>query len=541
MSMTREQAVEAIIELGRRERGKDARDHFRTDSDRHSALTIKAADLHFDFSKQPFGNDALAAMLDLAEAVELGSKIEVMMSGGKVNETENRAAQHVALRGGGSDAVKIAQAEAERQRAYGFANSLRRGDIKAASGSRFTHVLHIGIGGSDLGPRLVYEALGGSSDPLSVRFLSSVDPAAFNAAIDGLDPATTLVFVVSKSFGTPETTHNFKLAREWLETELADRAAMNLVAATANRDAAIKASIPDDRIFEMWDWVGGRYSLWSCVSLSVMSAIGPEKFETLLDGAKRMDRHFASASLTGNAPVLSALTVYWHQLVCGVKSWAVVPYAYRLRLFVGWLQQLSMESLGKTAGLSGRAIEGPSGPAVWGGEGPDGQHAFFQLLHQGTEAVPVDIIAFARDSEGERQDPIVANAVAQAEALLVGRDAEAVRAELTSRGLSADEMDRLLPHMELPGGRGSTLILANRLNAATLGALLAFYEHQTFALSGLMGINAFDQFGVELGKKLATRIEADLQNGTTNGHDPSTNALLGLINRLSNAEGDSGA
>ncbi|MEE2525381.1 glucose-6-phosphate isomerase [Hyphobacterium sp. HN65] len=541
MAMTREQAVEAIIELGRKTMGNDARDHFSRDEGRLDALTLDAAGLYFDFSKQPYGRDDLSALLTLAAACGLEQQIAAMLSGDVVNTTENRAAQHVALRGGGIDKAKIEQAAAERERAYDFAEKLRSGQIATASGKPFTHILHIGIGGSDLGPRLLYEAMRQNDDPLAVRFLSSVDPEAFASAIEGLDPATTMVFVVSKSFGTPETTENFKLALDWLKAELGEDAGRHLVAATANRSAAIATDVEEARIFDMWDWVGGRYSLWSAVSLSVIAAIGPKSFDLLLAGARDMDSHFSSAAIENNAPAMSALTIYWHQLTRGVRSWAVVPYAFHLRLFVAWLQQLFMESLGKGVSLSGESVAGPTGPAVWGGEGPDGQHAFFQLLHQGAAAVPVDIIAFANDPRGDRQPAILANAIAQAEALLAGRDGDTVRSQLETSGLADAEKEVLTPHMVMPGGRGSTFILADKLDARSLGALLAFYEHQTFALSVLMGINAFDQFGVELGKKLAARLEKELRGAPSTGHDTSTNALLERLSGPHSKRGDSDA
>ena len=538
MSMTREQAVEALRRLGKHDETLDARQFLETETDRLACFTGDAAGLHFDFSKHPIGNETLGGLIDLAESCGMAASIAAMMAGEKVNITEGRAAQHAALRGGGTDSQKTEQARLERERAYAFAESVRAGDVTSSAGTRFRHILHIGIGGSDLGPRLLQQVLARPDDPLDIRFLSSVDPDAFNAATSGLDPATTLVFVVSKSFATPETTHNFAAARDWLAAKLGSDVSAHLVAATANKAAAIAAGIAEDRLFEMWDWVGGRYSLWSAVSLSVMMAIGTDRFEALLAGAREMDDHFLAAELRRNMPVMSALVVFWHSLIRDAKSWAVVPYAMRLRLFVGWLQQLSMESLGKGVSLEGRELTLPSGPAVWGGEGPDGQHAFFQLLHQGEGGIPVDIIAFARSADGGRQDALMANAVAQAEALLCGRDSDSIRRELASGSAPSANAERLIPHKVMPGGRGSTFILGQRLNAKTLGALLAFYEHQTYALSVLMGLNAFDQFGVELGKKLAAEIEAEIAGGEQGEHDASTTALLKRISRVQQDMGD---
>ncbi|WP_421785678.1 glucose-6-phosphate isomerase [Hyphobacterium sp.] len=538
MSLTREQAVEALRRLGAREADLDARDFFRRERDRLARFSGEAAGLHIDFSKQPVSGASLAALVELAESCGMDDAISALMSGAKVNVTEDRAAQHVALRGGGRDSAKIEQASNERQRAYAFAEEVRSGRLRSSTGARFRHVLHIGIGGSDLGPRLVYQALAQADDPVAVRFLSSVDPDAFKAATAGLDPATTLVFVVSKSFATPETTENFAAALNWLASGLDGDAGVHLVAATANTAAAVKAGIPEDRLFEMWDWVGGRYSLWSTVSLSVMAAVGPPRFDDLLAGAREMDSHFMEAELHRNLPVLSALIIYWHQSVRSAAGWAVVPYAMRLRLFVGWLQQLSMESLGKRVSPEGDALDGPSGPVVWGGEGPDGQHAFFQLLHQGKTGMPVDILAFARRSDGGGQPSLLANAVAQAEALLRGRDSKTIRDELDQNGLTADAIERLVPHKAMPGGRGSTFILAPKLDARTLGALLSYYEHQTYALSVLMGLNAFDQFGVELGKQLASAIEGEMAAGGPGKHDVSTQSLLQRISELQHKKRD---
>jgi glucose-6-phosphate isomerase len=538
MSMTREQAVEALHRLAARDGELDARDFLDREPDRLAALSGDVAGLSFDFSKQPIGQDTLTALLALAESQGMTTAIAAMMGGETVNGTEGRAAQHAALRGGGRDAAKIEQAAAERQRAYAFAEAVRSGEIRSAAGTRFRHILHIGIGGSDLGPRLVHQVLAQHDDPLEVRFLSSVDPDAFTTAVNGLDPSATLVFVVSKSFSTPETTQNFAAAKAWLEAGVEGDAGAHLVAATANRAAAIDAGIAEDRLFEMWDWVGGRYSLWSAVSLSVMAAIGTERFDALLDGARAMDTHFETAALDRNMPVMSALIAFWHLLIRDTASWAVVPYAMRLRLFVGWLQQLSMESLGKGVDPEGAPLSGPSGPVVWGGEGPDGQHAFFQLLHQGKDAIPVDIIAFAQGQEGERQDALLANAVAQAETLLRGRPAAEVKQELQAKGVAGRDLDRQAAHRVMAGGRGSTFILGERLDAPALGALLAFYEHQTYALSVLLGLNAFDQFGVELGKKLAAAIETEIASGKAGSHDPSTAALLTRISRLRQHQGD---
>lgn len=529
MAMTREQAVEAIRTQADRDSARDGRDFLREEDRRLEQFVLSAAGLTFDFAKHDVSGEAMAALLALADAVELDTAIQALARGEVANQTEGRAAQHMALRGGGKDEARKSQARAELDRALAFAEDIRSGAFTSSSDEAFTHILHIGIGGSDLGPRLIHDALSNPNAPVEIRFLSSVDPDAFERATAGLDPATTLVFVVSKSFGTPETTLNMQSAIQWLEAGLEGGIGRHLVAATSQPDAARALGFSDERIFEMWDWVGGRYSLWSCVSLSVMAAIGRREFERLLGGAQRMDEHFIQARASANAPVISALISWWHRTIRECQSWAVVPYAIKLRLLPGWLQQLSMESLGKSVTVDGAPLDRPAGPAVFGGEGPDSQHAFFQMLHQGKDAIPVDIIAFATGGEARHRTSLVANAVAQAEALLTGRNQDAALAELTTKGLSQGEAQKLAPHMVMPGGRGSSFILGPELNAETVGALLAFYEHQTFVQSVLFGINAFDQFGVELGKKLASALEKELSTGESGLHDASTSALLRKI------------
>jgi glucose-6-phosphate isomerase len=528
MSMTREQAVEAL----RQQSGSDARHYLAQEKNRPARFLVEAAGLFFDFSKHPISTPELDILCHLANDLGLQASIDAMARGEMANVTEGRAAQHMALRGGGKDDTRKAQANRELTRVLAFSDELRSGAYASSTGEAFTHILHIGIGGSDLGPRLVHDALSDGHAPIDVRFLSSVDPDAFEHAVFGLDPATTLVFVVSKSFGTPETSLNTKTAIAWLESGLDGGIGRHLSAATTNAPAARALGISDERIFEMWDWVGGRYSLWSSVSLSVMAAIGREKFTRLLKGARQMDEHFLQSRMETNAPILSALIIWWYRRVRDSQTWAIIPYSSQLGLFSNWLKQLSMESLGKSVDMDGAIIEAPAGPVVWGGEGPDAQHAFFQLLHQGKDAIPVDVIAFAKGGDPEHRRALLTNAVAQAEALLSGRDANAARAELADKGVPEARIAEILPHMVMPGGRGSTFILAESMDAAALGALLAFYEHQTFALSLLFGINAFDQFGVELGKNLARKLESEWTSDTDGRHDASTQALISRIHAI---------
>ncbi len=538
MTMTHEQAVEAVLAAEKADKGQDARQFLSEEADRVATLSFEAAGLYFDFAKQDISKHSLGALVELARVVDLPGAFDRLSNGEIVNQTEERAAQHIALRQAGNDGVARAAAAAELEKVYAFAEGIRSGEVRTPGGKTFTHILHIGIGGSDLGPRLIYDALSGLGGGPEVRFLSSVDPTAFQRAVLDLNPSTTLVFVVSKSFSTPETSLNLNAAMGWLNEALGEAASGHLAAATSRPELAAQKGIAADRVFEMWDWVGGRYSLWSSVSLSVVAAIGKDAFQALLDGAREMDNHALSAPIGKNSPMLAALVQFWHRRIKCRSSWAVVPYARDLRLLPAWMQQLSMESLGKSVDETGRAIDDAAGPVVWGGEGPDGQHAYFQLLHQGRESIPVDLIAFTSGGQPDHRAALMSNAIAQAEALLTGRSAAQARAELADRGMPDDKADTLAPHMEMQGGRGSTFILVDRLDARSLGALLAHYEHQTYALAKLFGINAFDQFGVELGKQLAARIEDELTSDRTSAHDPSTTALLARTKRLIRGQGD---
>ncbi|HEY9216889.1 MAG TPA: glucose-6-phosphate isomerase, partial [Phenylobacterium sp.] len=410
-----------------------------------------------------------------------------------------------------------------------FSEAVRSQTLRGASGQPFRAVVHIGIGGSDLGPRLVWEALRPLSSKIELRFAANVDPAELAFALDGLDPAETLVVVVSKTFTTQETLANAETARGWLRAALGAGADAHLIAVTAAPAKAEEFGVPERQVFGFWDWVGGRYSVWSAVGLSCAIGLGFEVFGEMLAGGAAMDAHFRQAPLERNAPVLLALSHLFNRNGLGRPLRAVIPYAHRLRLLPSWLQQLEMESNGKRVDARGRPVTRPTAASVFGEVGSTSQHAFFQLLHQGTDVIPLDIVAVRQAREGDpaAQRKLLANAIAQAEALMVGRSEAEVREELEGQGLPADRIDELAPQRTFPGDRPSNFILIDELTPRALGALLALYEHKTFVEGVLWGINSFDQWGVELGKTLAGGALADLEGGA-GAHDPSTAQLIGL-------------
>lgn len=510
---------------------------FAAEPDRLTRLTLSAAGLELDLSKHPWSLADLQTMLSLAETSEVEAARGRLFAGEIVNASEGRPALHMALRAPqGADFRADGQpvsADVETTRAAmaAFADAVRSGAKTGATGKPFRAIVHIGIGGSDLGPRLVWEALKPLDPQIELRFVANVDPAELAQALVGLDPAETMIVTVSKTFTTLETLTNAEAARAWLRASLGTASDSHLVAVSAAPDKAQAFGVPADQVFGFWDWVGGRYSIWSSVGLSCAVALGYDIFARMLAGARAMDEHFQSAPLAANAPVLLALAHVFNRNGLGRSIRAVVPYAQRLRLFAAFLQQLEMESNGKRVTAAGQPVAHPTAASVFGDAGTNGQHAFFQLLHQGTDVVPVDILAVAHGSEGDpaAQTKLLANAVAQAEALLVGRTEADVRAELTAAGKSAAEIDALAPQRTFPGDRPSSFILLDRLDPERLGALVALYEHKTFVEGVLWGINSFDQWGVELGKTLATRVLGELEGGPAGAHDPSTAALIARL------------
>ena len=508
---------------------------FAAEPDRLQTLTLDVAGLHLDLSKQAWDEAGLEAALDLAHAADVEGARARMLGGEAINGSEGRAVLHTALRAPAGADIKamgvpvMAQVEAVRQRMKAFAQAVRSGQIKGATGKPFKAILHIGIGGSDLGPRLLWDALRPVKPEIDLRFIANVDGAEFLLTTADLDPEETLVIVVSKTFTTQETLSNAGAARAWLAEALGEQGAgQHLAAISTALDKTAAFGISDERVFGFWDWVGGRYSLWSSVSLSVAVACGWDAFQGFLDGAAAMDAHFASAPLEQNAPVLLALAQIFNRNGVDRRARSVVPYAHRLRRLASFLQQLEMESNGKSVGPDGQPVAHGTATVVFGDEGTNVQHAYFQCMHQGTDITPMELIGLARSDEGPAglHEKLLSNLLAQAEALMVGRTTEDVRAELTAKGIDEAEIGALAPQRTFAGNRPSTLLLLDRLTPQTFGALIALYEHKTFVEGVIWGINSFDQWGVELGKVMAGRILPELESGATGQHDPSTAALI---------------
>lgn len=509
MSATMNEAWTNVETEAARLRGAALLDLFAADPKRAATLTFEAPHLQADFSKQRIDAAALSALGALAQAAAFEIWRGKLFGGEVVNTTENRAARHWALRASNPPAevenVRIAMAQ--------FAQRIR---------SEIDAIIHIGIGGSDLGPRLIMDALkplrvGG----LDVRFAANVDGADVADAIEGLDPKRTLLIVVSKTFTTQETIANADFVRAWGPAHLA--------AATAAPDKAIAWGVPPQNVFAFWDWVGGRYSLWSSASLVCAVALKDDAFDRLLAGAAEMDAHFRDTPFASNLPALSAAVQMWNREALGHGSYALIPYAERLRLMPAWAQQLEMESNGKGVTRDGAPLQRSACAVTWGAAGTNAQHSFFQLLHQGADEIPVEFIVNAGAQEGppSHRAKVYANALAQARALMVGKSAAQAKAEMVAKGMSEIEASRLAPHRAFTGNRASTLMAIDALTPEALGALLAFYEHRTFAEAIFSGINPFDQWGVELGKEMANALLPALEGGAAPADlDASTTAWL---------------
>jgi glucose-6-phosphate isomerase len=507
------------------------RELFAEDAERGDRLTVQAVGLHFDYSKHRVTNETLRLLVRLAQEVGVREHIHAMFRGDRINVTEKRSVLHVALRAPrgksiiveGEDVVREVHAVLDRMAS--FASRIRDGSWTGHTGKRIKNVVNIGIGGSDLGPVMAYEALRHyTARDMTFRFVSNVDGTDFAEATRDLDPTETLFIVSSKTFTTLETMTNAQTARRWLLATLRDDRAVakHFVAVSTNAAEVAKFGIDTANMFGFWDWVGGRYSMDSAIGLSTMLAIGPDQFHEMLAGFHAMDEHFRSAPLEGNLPVLHGLLTVWYRDFFGAQTFGVMPYDQYLKRFPAYLQQLTMESNGKRVTLDGTVVDYDTGPIVWGEPGTNGQHSFYQLIHQGTALVPCDFIAFHETLNplGRHHDLLLANVFAQAEALAFGKTADQVRAEGTP--------EWLVPHRTFEGNRPSSTILADRLTPHTLGALIALYEHSVFTQGVVWNINSFDQWGVELGKQLAQRIIPELEGQTEPelAHDSSTNALI---------------
>ncbi len=534
----------ALEALSRQVLGRSVADEFGADPDRFDSMHVELDDLLFDYSKQRLNKAALAELVALATACNVEEKRDAMFRGDIVNPTERRAALHTALRNLSGDPVFVDGRDimpdviAERAKVEAFAEDVREGRLRGALGQPMTDIVNIGIGGSDLGPAMATKALAPYAAPnLRSHFVSNVDGADLGDTLRGLDPSRTLFIVSSKTFTTLETMTNAKSARSWIAGALGEAAVGDHFAAVSTRlDKVAEFGIEADRVFGFWDWVGGRYSVWSSIGLPLVIAIGPQHFEAFLAGGHDVDQHFCSAPIAENIPMLMGLISVWNRNVLGHASQAVIPYDQRLSRFPAYLQQLQMESNGKSVRLNGAPATDATGPVVWGEPGTNGQHAFFQLIHQGVEIVPTDFLIAAQptNADGRHHDLLIANCFAQGEALMRGRSTAEADAINRGLGLSVEEAARLAPHKTFSGSRPSSTFLYDKLTPRTLGRLIALYEHKVFVEAAVWDINPFDQWGVELGKELASRLapivsdaKADISN-----LDASTAGLVTHLRKL---------
>ena len=522
-------------------KGVSLADQFERNPRRFEEFTLRLDDMLLDYSKTSIDATARDLLLKLAKSARLEQKRDDMFRGVRINETEGRAALHTALRNIENKPVYVDGEDvmpdiaATRERVSAFAEGIRSGGITTYDGVSFTDIVNIGIGGSDLGPSMATRALAPYHDGPRVHFVSNIDGADIADTLKTLDPKKTLFIIASKTFTTIETMTNADTAKSWVSATLGDAAAKHFAAISSAVEKASDFGIDPDRVFSFEDWVGGRYSVWGPIGLSLMIAIGKSDFNDFLRGAYEMDCHFQSAPLEKNMPVVLGLVGMWHNNICGYNSRAVLPYDQRLGRLPAYLQQLDMESNGKSFTLSGEPISRMSGPIVWGEPGTNGQHAFYQLLHQGSHVIPSEFLVAAQSHEADLQhhhDMLLANCLAQSEALMHGRNIEQTIEALQKKGAS-DEQINLAIHQTFPGNRPSTTLLYRKLDPRTLGRIIALYEHRVFVEGAIWGVNSFDQWGVELGKVLAARLLPVIENeNPLEGKDESTAGLLDAIFHL---------
>ncbi|MDO8944704.1 MAG: glucose-6-phosphate isomerase [Desulfobacterales bacterium] len=517
---------------------------FAEDPRRFERFSIRFNDLLVDFSKNRITAETVGLLIELARECGLPEAIAQMFTGGRINETENRAVLHVALRNRANtpipaDGVDVMpEVNAVLSRMRDFTRRVTSGKWKGFTGKRVTDIVNIGIGGSDLGPVMVTECLRPYANPkLRVHFVSNVDGTHIAETLKGLNPEKTLFMIASKTFTTQETMTNAFTARDWFLTQAQDAAhvAKHFVAISTNRAQVEAFGIHPDNMFVFWDWVGGRYSLWSAIGLSIACAIGFERFEELLAGAHDMDRHFREAPFERNLPVILALIGIWYTNFFGAETEVILPYDQYMHRFPAYFQQGNMESNGKSADRSGQPVACATGPIVWGEPGTNGQHAFYQLIHQGTRLIPADFLApaISHNPLGEHHPILLSNFFAQTEALMNGKSAEQAAAELRQEGKSEEDIQRLLPHKVFDGNRPTNSILFRSLTPRVLGSLIALYEHKIFVQGVIWNIFSFDQWGVELGKQLAGRILPELrEDAPVTGHDASTNGLINAYKEM---------
>ncbi len=533
--MNGDAAWQRLLAAGKRASSRRIADLFAAEPLRDERFTIEALSMLFDFSKTTISEGDRALLLDLARASAVAARRDRMFAGAPINETENRPVIHWALRLPDGASLRLGgiditdQILETRRRMEAFARALRSGEYRGEGAAAITDVVNIGIGGSDLGPAMATRALAPYHDGPRCHFVANLDPADITDTLAGLDPARTLVIVASKSFTTMETLTNARVAHQWMAGAVKDPG-RQFVAISAHPGRAREFGIDPARVFDFPDGVGGRYSIWGPIGLSLMLAIGPGDFADFLAGGHAMDEHFRAAPLEENMPVALALAGIWHRQVMGYPTRAVLPYDQRLARLPAYLQQLEMESNGKGVTLAGDPLDLPSGPVVWGEPGTNCQHSFFQMIHQGTDIVPCEFMAAAEGHEEDlapQHGLLLANVLAQSRALMLGRSLEEARAMLAREGLSPEEIERLAPHRSFPGNRPSTTLLYPRLTPRILGQIIALYEHRVFVEGTILGINSFDQWGVELGKELALALIPVLEGeAPAERLDPSTRRLV---------------
>ena len=519
------------------------RQMFQDDAKRFENFSLQLGSLFFDYSKNCINKETIKLLLKLAEQAELPANIKRMFNGDRINSTEQRAALHTALRNRSDKPVYLddknimQDVHRVQELMRNFSDAVRSGQHTGYTGKAIRSIVNIGIGGSDLGPLMVCEALKPYANPdLQVHFVSNIDGSHLTETLKKLDAETTLFIVSSKTFTTQETLTNARSARTWLTEQLGDEQAVanHFAAISTNLDATARFGIHPDNVFEFWDWVGGRYSLWSAIGLPIALYVGMDKFEELLEGGYEIDEHFRNAPLDQNMPVLMGLLGIWYGNFFGADSNAVFPYDQYLHRFPAYLQQLDMESNGKGVDRDGIPVDYDTGMVVWGEPGTNGQHAFYQLIHQGTRMIPADFLApiHSQNPLGEHHSILLANCFAQTEALMVGKTAQEARAELIEQGIQDEALEALLPHKVFTGNKPSNTLLFDKLGPRTLGMLIALYEHKVFVQSVVWNINPFDQWGVELGKQLAGSILPELSKAAQSPqHDDSTNGLIDYFHK----------
>jgi glucose-6-phosphate isomerase len=536
-SLTRSPAWKALKAHHKDISGTHMRDLFAHDATRFDKFSLRLGDLLLDYSKNIVTDETMRLLFDLARETGVMEHAARMLDGDKINFTEGRAVLHVALRNRSNRPIKVdgrdVMPRVNKVLAHmrEFSERVRSGTWKGYTGKAITDIVNIGIGGSDLGPVMVTEALKPYAGPIKAHFVSNIDGTHLSETLKTLSPETTLFIVSSKTFTTQETLTNAHSARTWFLTAAEDHQAIakHFVAVSTNAEEVKHFGIDTRNMFEFWDWVGGRYSLWSAIGLSIALTIGMDHFEALLAGAHEMDEHFRTAPLEKNLPVVMGLLGVWYGDFFGADTHAVLPYDQYLHRFPAYLQQLDMESNGKRVRRDKKVVDYSTGPVIWGEPGTNGQHSFYQLIHHGTKLIPADFLAPMQSQNplGEHHPILLSNFFAQTEALMKGKTEAEVRAELEKAGVTGRKLEQLVPHKVFPGNRPTNSILFKKLDSATLGKLIALYEHKVFVQGAVWGINSFDQWGVELGKQLAQKIQPELKgDATVTSHDSSTNGLI---------------